>query len=60
MGRGRHAHKRIGGAYARCERLAIDIRFEAIAQKASVAVVDPPELPRDGAGLAQTNWDQGA
>src|SRR5690349_19660644 len=33
MGRGRNAHKRIGGAYARCERLAI-------AQKASVAVVD--------------------
>src|SRR6266566_631297 len=40
MGRGRNAHKRIGGAHPRCERLAIDIRFEAIAQKASVAAVD--------------------
>src|SRR5215469_18961061 len=40
MGRGCNPHKRIGGANARCESLAIDIRLEAIAQEASVAVVD--------------------
>ena len=38
MGRGRDAHKRIGGAHARANRLTIGIRPKAIAQEAGIAL----------------------
>ena len=40
MGRGRDAYKGIGGAHARANRLTIGIRLKAIAQEASIALVD--------------------
>ena len=52
MGRGREAHKGIGCAHARRERLAIDVRLKAIAQEVSVPLVDLVEADdcRSGVG----------
>jgi hypothetical protein len=53
MGRGRHAHKGIGGAHARGERLAINIRLKVITQEASVAVVDLVEAGNCRSGVSE-------
>src|SRR6478736_283774 len=52
MGRGREAHKGIGCAHARRERLTIDVRLKAIAQEVSVPLVDLVEADdcRSGVG----------
>jgi len=47
MGRDRDAHKGIGGAHARANRLTIGIRPKAIAQESNIALVDLVEA-RDG------------
>ena len=49
MGCGRDAHKRIDGAYSRLNRLTIGIRLKALAQEASIALIDLVE-PRNGRG----------
>src|SRR5262249_23979269 len=53
MGRGCNPQKRIGGANARCESLAIDIRLEAIAQEPSVAVVNLIEAGNGRSGVCK-------
>src|SRR5262249_48088691 len=40
MRRSGDAHKWIGGAYARCERLAVGICLKAITQEVGIALVD--------------------
>ena len=49
MGCGRDAHKRIDGAHPRLNRLTIGIRLKALAQEASIALIDLVEA-RDGRG----------
>ena len=53
MGRYRDAHKGISGAHARAERLAINISFEVIAQKASIALVDLVEAGDRRSGIGE-------
>src|SRR6266849_5459199 len=53
MGRSRDAHKWIGGAHARRERLAIGIGLETIAQEAGIALVDIVKASHRSSGVGE-------
>jgi hypothetical protein len=58
MGHGCDAHKRIGGAHARANRLTIGIRPKTIAQEGGIALIDLIEASnrRSGIGKGLSGW----
>ncbi len=53
MGRSRDAHKRIGGAHARRQRLAVGIRLKTIAQEARIALIDIVKASHRRSGIGE-------
>ena len=53
MGHGCDAHKRIGGAHARANRLTIGMRPKTIAQECSIALIDLVEASDRRSGIGK-------
>ena len=53
MGHGCDAHKRIGGAHARANRLTIGMRPKTIAQEGSIALIDLVEASDRRSGIGK-------